>query len=113
MFPLLLSYMSNIYLGYSFFGHLVDVLGSREFSAPVCMLLLEKSTNRVIRQTLADDVHALLSLPISVFQHGDYVQQIYVGYIFTLWQPIFLTEHFLQDCKRDIKRERTDRCSYR
>jgi len=76
-------YLSSIHPEHSFFGHLVGVLGSREFSAPICMLLLEKSANRVIRQTSADDVHASLSLPISVFQHGNYSQQIYVRYFFT------------------------------
>ncbi|KAF7373573.1 U3 small nucleolar RNA-associated protein 10 [Mycena sanguinolenta] len=32
----------------SFFGHLVDVLGPADFLPPLCMLLVEKMTNRVI-----------------------------------------------------------------
>jgi len=76
-------YLSSIHPQHSFFGHLVGALGSREFSAPICMLLLEKSANRVTRQASADDVHASLSLPTSVFQHRNYSQQIYVRYFFT------------------------------
>jgi hypothetical protein len=84
-----LLYLASIHPEHSFFGHLVSVLGSREFSAPICMLLLEKSANRVIRQTSADDVHASLSLPISVFQHGNYSQQIYVRYLSILAGGLF------------------------
>jgi U3 small nucleolar RNA-associated protein 10 len=111
MFSLLLLYVANIYLDHSFFGHLIDVLGSREFSAPVCMLLLEKSANRIIRQTPVDNVHASLSLPISVFQHGNYAQQIYVRDVFNLWQSIPL-KNIVQDRQRDTKRDPTDCYAY-
>jgi U3 small nucleolar RNA-associated protein 10 len=61
----------------SFFAHLVDVLGCRDFSAAICMLLLDKSANRVVRQT-ADEIQNSLSLPISVFQHITYELQLHV-----------------------------------
>ncbi|KAJ6464259.1 hypothetical protein C8R47DRAFT_1180243 [Mycena vitilis] len=49
----------------SFFGHLADVLGPADFLSPLCMLLVEKLANRVVRQN-ADEVQNLLVLPISV-----------------------------------------------
>ncbi|KAJ7054756.1 hypothetical protein C8F01DRAFT_1162846 [Mycena amicta] len=51
----------------SFFGHLVDVLGPVDFLAPLCMLLAEKSANRIVRQT-PEEVQNLLGLP--VFRHS-------------------------------------------
>jgi len=53
---------------HSFFAHLVDVLGSDDFLAPVCMLLIEKVANRVVRQNVAD-IQSSLALPISILQH--------------------------------------------
>ena len=61
-----------------FFAHLVDVLGPRDFSAAICMLLLEKSASRVIRQA-PEEIQNSLSLPISVFQHVTHDLQAYVG----------------------------------
>ena len=52
---------------FSFFGHLIDVLGSSDFLAPVCMLLADKMANRVTRQNLEDSVNTL-ALPLSVLQ---------------------------------------------
>ncbi|KAJ7146113.1 hypothetical protein C8R44DRAFT_600928 [Mycena epipterygia] len=49
----------------SFFGHLADVLGPTDFLPPLCMLLVEKLANRVVRQT-PEEVQNLLALPISV-----------------------------------------------
>ncbi|KAG9044794.1 snoRNA-binding rRNA-processing protein utp10 [Tulasnella sp. UAMH 9824] len=49
-----------------FFTHLVDVLGPRAFLAPMVMLLVEKSANRVVRQA-EDDVSQTLSLPLAMF----------------------------------------------
>jgi U3 small nucleolar RNA-associated protein 10 len=62
----------------SFFVHLVDVLGAKDFLAPVIMLLLEKMTNRVVRQP-AVEVPNTLSLPVSIFQHNSYSLQIHVS----------------------------------
>jgi hypothetical protein len=56
----------------------VDVFGRREFLCPICMLLLEKPTNRVIRQA-PDELQNTLSLPILLFQQSDYDIQIHVG----------------------------------
>ncbi|KJA17838.1 hypothetical protein HYPSUDRAFT_191636 [Hypholoma sublateritium FD-334 SS-4] len=62
----------------NFFAHLVDVLGPRDFSAAVCMLLLEKSASRVIRQT-PEEIQNSLSLPISVFQRITHELQAYTA----------------------------------
>lgn len=64
---------------YSFFAHLVNILGAGDFTAPLCMLLLEKSANRITRQT-AEEIQTSLSLPISVFQHNSHDLQVYVCY---------------------------------
>ncbi|KAF4611649.1 hypothetical protein D9613_003824 [Agrocybe pediades] len=62
----------------NFFAHLINVLGPRDFLAPICMLLLEKTANRVIRQP-ADEVQNSLSLPIFLFQHNDHVLQLHAA----------------------------------
>ncbi|ESK96722.1 u3 small nucleolar RNA-associated protein 10 [Moniliophthora roreri MCA 2997] len=60
----------------NFFAHLVDVLGPADFLAPVCLLLVEKSTNRVIRQN-TDEVMSALALPISLIHHYSPSLQIF------------------------------------
>lgn len=62
----------------SFFAHLVDVLGAKDFLAPVIMLLLGKSANRIVRQP-AVEIPNTLSLPMSIFQHNSYCLQIHVS----------------------------------
>ena len=62
----------------SFFAHLVDVLGAKDFLAPVTMLLLEKMANRIVRQP-AVEIPNTLSLPVSIFQHSSYSLQIHVS----------------------------------
>ncbi|KAG7098539.1 hypothetical protein E1B28_000475 [Marasmius oreades] len=52
----------------NFFAHLVDVLGPGDFLAPVCLLLVEKSTNRIIRQN-TDDSQTALAPPTSLIHH--------------------------------------------
>ncbi|KAJ6630100.1 hypothetical protein B0H10DRAFT_1984968 [Mycena sp. CBHHK59/15] len=49
----------------SFFGHLADVLGPTDFLPPLCMLLVEKMANRIVRQN-AEEVQNSLVLPVSV-----------------------------------------------
>ncbi|KII90106.1 hypothetical protein PLICRDRAFT_686024 [Plicaturopsis crispa FD-325 SS-3] len=73
----------------NFFAHLVDVMGPDEFLAPICMLLVDKAGNRVIRQNV-DDAQAALALPLSLLQHYSPAIQI----------PV-LTE-LLRECKRMI-----------
>ncbi|KZT68072.1 hypothetical protein DAEQUDRAFT_348588 [Daedalea quercina L-15889] len=51
-----------------FYSHLVDVLSPDEFLAPVCMLLVEKVSKRVVRQD-PGDARTSLSLPITTFQN--------------------------------------------
>lgn len=59
----------------NFFAHLVDVLGSIEFLAPTCMLLIEKAANRIVRQK-PDEIRASLALPIALIQHQEYQVQV-------------------------------------
>ncbi|KAJ7630018.1 hypothetical protein DFH06DRAFT_704991 [Mycena polygramma] len=61
----------------SFFGHLVDVLGPADFLPPLCMLLVEKLANRVVRQN-ADEVQNLLVLPISVLHRHPPALQTFI-----------------------------------
>ncbi|KAH9943771.1 hypothetical protein B0H21DRAFT_877669 [Amylocystis lapponica] len=58
-----------------FFSHLVDVLGPDEFLPPVCMLLVDKMANRVVRQN-AQDAHSSLSLPLTAFQQYSLEQHL-------------------------------------
>ncbi|KZT23010.1 hypothetical protein NEOLEDRAFT_1180414 [Neolentinus lepideus HHB14362 ss-1] len=59
----------------NFFSHLVDVLGAEDFLAPLCMLFVEKSANRIVRQNVAD-LQSTLSLPIAVLEHCPTVVQL-------------------------------------
>ncbi|TFK48252.1 hypothetical protein OE88DRAFT_1664727 [Heliocybe sulcata] len=52
----------------NFFSHLIDVVGAEDFLAPLCMLFVEKSANRIVRQNIAD-LQATLSLPIAILEH--------------------------------------------
>ncbi|KAF8889071.1 hypothetical protein BD779DRAFT_1714897 [Infundibulicybe gibba] len=61
----------------SFFSHLIDVMGPHDFAAPVCMLLLEKAANRIVRQN-DDEIQATLALPMSILQHYSPTIQIKV-----------------------------------
>jgi U3 small nucleolar RNA-associated protein 10 len=63
--------------GYSFFTHLVDVLGPEDFLPPICMLLVEKIANRVVRQS-SEEVQNSLALPSSVLDHNSSILQIRV-----------------------------------
>jgi U3 small nucleolar RNA-associated protein 10 len=60
---------------YSFFSHLVDTLGPDEFLAPLCMLLIEKSANRVTKQSLPD-AQATLALPLALVHKQSAVRQV-------------------------------------
>ncbi|KAF9451337.1 hypothetical protein P691DRAFT_663457 [Macrolepiota fuliginosa MF-IS2] len=52
----------------NFFVHLVDVLGAEYFLAPICMLLAEKSSNRIVRQT-QEEGSGTLALPTALLHH--------------------------------------------
>ncbi|KAK0200852.1 hypothetical protein DFS33DRAFT_1386800 [Desarmillaria ectypa] len=52
----------------NFFIHLVDVLGPNDYLAPVCLLLIEKPVNRVIRQS-PDEARSTFALPLSLLHH--------------------------------------------
>ena len=79
----------------SFFAHLVDVLGAKDFLAPVTMLLLEKMANRIVRQP-AVEVPSTLSLPVSIFQHYSYSLQIQVSSFSSLHSELIIYERRLR-----------------
>jgi hypothetical protein len=54
----------------------VDVLGSEDFLPPICMLLIEKAANRVIRQS--SEVQNSLALPLAILEHNSLALQIRV-----------------------------------
>ncbi|TCD67119.1 snoRNA-binding rRNA-processing protein utp10 [Steccherinum ochraceum] len=51
----------------SFFTQLVDALGAADFLAPVCMLLIDKVSNKVARQSAVDAQNSLY-LPLSILE---------------------------------------------
>ncbi|KAF8440039.1 hypothetical protein L210DRAFT_3760928 [Boletus edulis BED1] len=61
----------------NFFVHLTGVLGARAFLAPVCMLLIDKVTNRASRQT-PEEAQNTLILPSSLLRHFDRSLQLFV-----------------------------------
>ena len=61
----------------SFFVHLTEVLGAQNFLAPVCMLLVDKVTNRASRQT-PEEAQNTLTLPTSLLRHFDRPRQLFV-----------------------------------
>ncbi len=61
----------------SFFSQLVDALGPQGFLAPICMLLVDKVANRVVRQNDADALHSL-GLPLILMQRYDLSVQLSV-----------------------------------
>ena len=57
--------------------HLTEVLGGDEFLAPISMLLIEKVTGRVVRQS-QPDAQASLSIPLSIMHHYGSATQVQV-----------------------------------
>ncbi|TFK24886.1 hypothetical protein FA15DRAFT_669091 [Coprinopsis marcescibilis] len=58
-----------------FFSHLVTVLGPDDFLAPVCILLVEKMANKLIRQT-EEEARAALSLPVALLNNSSLATRI-------------------------------------
>ncbi|EKM52689.1 uncharacterized protein PHACADRAFT_101069 [Phanerochaete carnosa HHB-10118-sp] len=56
-----------------FFAHLVDVLGPGDFLSPVCLLLVDKVSSKIVRQSSADVV-ATLALPLATL--GRYTPEL-------------------------------------
>ncbi|KAI0692328.1 hypothetical protein BC835DRAFT_1416622 [Cytidiella melzeri] len=54
----------------SFFVHLVEVLDPADFLSAVCLLLVDKMSNRVVRQS-PEEILVSLSLPLSVLERFD------------------------------------------
>jgi U3 small nucleolar RNA-associated protein 10 len=67
----------NIHIIFRFFSHLIDVMGPDDFLPPICMLLIDKVVNRVIRQSPIE-LQGSLALPISILQHYSSIAQILV-----------------------------------
>ncbi|KAG7447396.1 uncharacterized protein BT62DRAFT_967377 [Guyanagaster necrorhizus] len=61
----------------NFFIHLVDVLGPNDYLAPVCLLLIEKAANRVVRQS-PDEARGTFALPLSLLHHYPGAMQLFV-----------------------------------
>ncbi|KAI6112075.1 hypothetical protein EDD16DRAFT_1516766 [Pisolithus croceorrhizus] len=61
----------------NFFLHLAEVLGPDEFLAPLCMLLVDKVTSRVVRLTL-EEAQMTLAFPIALLRHFSRPLQIQV-----------------------------------
>ncbi|KAL1745319.1 armadillo-type protein [Schizophyllum fasciatum] len=59
----------------SFFTHLLQVLKPEDFLAPVCMLLVERVTNRAVKQK-EDEARSSLYLPLTLLHHFSVNQQI-------------------------------------
>lgn len=64
----------------SFFTQLADALGATDFLAPLCMLLVDKVSNRVARQNAADAQNSLF-LPLSVLERYPAELRLKVGVI--------------------------------
>ncbi|KAE9407069.1 hypothetical protein BT96DRAFT_987019 [Gymnopus androsaceus JB14] len=77
----------------NFFSHLITVLGPKDFLAPVCLLLIEKSANKIARsqqQLLgtkskgkgkekdSGDAHNVLTLPTALIHHFEPAIQVWV-----------------------------------
>ncbi|KAA1474189.1 hypothetical protein DENSPDRAFT_781033 [Dentipellis sp. KUC8613] len=58
-----------------FFTHLVDVLGPEDFLAPLCVLIISKVANRIVRQH-GEELQATLALPLSILHHHAPAKQI-------------------------------------
>ncbi|KAI0031465.1 hypothetical protein K488DRAFT_52013 [Vararia minispora EC-137] len=59
-----------------FFIHFIDVLGSDTFLGLVCMLLIGKHTNRIVRQQ-GEDLRSTLNLALSLVQHYPAATQLH------------------------------------
>ncbi|OSX58041.1 hypothetical protein POSPLADRAFT_1154787 [Postia placenta MAD-698-R-SB12] len=59
------------------FLQLIDVLGPDEFLAPICMLLVDRVSNRVVKQN-SEDARTSLSLGLAAIEHYSTQQRIVV-----------------------------------
>lgn len=66
------------FLQHSFFTHLIDTLGPDVYLAPVEMLLVEKSTNRVVRQE-KDEAQQTLALPLAALARQSHEKRFTVS----------------------------------
>lgn len=87
------------YICARFYSHLVDVLGPDEFLAPICILLVEKLSKRLIRQQKSD-AETSLSLSISMFQNYNTKRKMGVRFRWSAKQLTRLTvpPAFDRDC---------------
>ncbi|KAF9807205.1 hypothetical protein IEO21_08320 [Rhodonia placenta] len=59
------------------FLQLIDVLGPDEFLAPICMLLVDRVSNRVVKQN-SEDARTSLSLALAAIEHYSTQQRVVV-----------------------------------
>ena len=85
----------------SFFVHLTEVLGGTEFLAPVSMLLIEKVTGRVVRQSQSD-AQTSLSIPLSILHHYGSATQVEVR---SSWLFSRTQNNYLHQTLKDIVQE--------
>lgn len=63
-----------------FFAHLVDVLGPSELLGPLCLLLVDKVSNKIVRQVAVDSSNSL-SLPLGTLHRYGVELQIAVCHL--------------------------------
>ncbi|KAF9078300.1 armadillo-type protein [Rhodocollybia butyracea] len=88
----------------NFFSHLITVLGPKDFLAPVCLLLIEKSANKIVRshqhllgtgktkEKDSGDAQSVLALPTSLVHH------------FEPWLQIWVLAEMLRESERLLQR---------
>ncbi|EPQ56067.1 hypothetical protein GLOTRDRAFT_129071 [Gloeophyllum trabeum ATCC 11539] len=105
----------------NFFAHLVDVLGPDDFLAPLCMLFIEKSANRIVRQNL-NELLSTLSLPMAIVEHCEPLVQLEAlsefllesqRLLHRLMNPEDTTSTFLDSMRVDDEQSSTKTLLYR
>ncbi|KAJ3761867.1 hypothetical protein EV360DRAFT_36877 [Lentinula raphanica] len=76
----------------NFFSHLVTVLGPKDFLTPVCLLLIEKSANKIARSQQDSDVQNILALPTALIHH------------FEPWLQALVLAEMLRESERLLER---------
>lgn len=68
-----------------FFNHLVEVLGRDEFAVYICLLLIDKVANKVVRKKPGEVANAL-SLPLTILQANSKAVPFKVYLLLRLWR---------------------------
>ena len=81
-----------IYIHPSFFNHLVEVMGPADFLAPICMLLVDKTSNKVSRQD-PKEASSILALPLALCEHHTPAIRVEVT-AFNIYRFLFWAKHY-------------------